>query len=81
MYEKAKKQEWCEKTGNPPIRVRWSEIRKRDETYEEYRRRLVAQELKRDNREDLFVATTPMEAKKLLFNLAGMEGMGYAEGE
>ena len=40
----------------------------------------MAQDVKRDNREDLFAATPPLEAKKILFSLAVTEGMGYERG-
>ncbi len=39
-----------------------------DAKHPEYGSRLVAKEIK-DNREDLFVATPPLKAKKLLFSL------------
>ena len=42
---------------------------------------MVAQETQRGNREDLFAATPPLEAKKLLFSLAATEGVGYEEGK
>ena len=42
---------------------------KGDEEYEEYRSRLVAKEIKRDRREDLFAATPPLEAKTALSSL------------
>ncbi len=35
----------------------------------EYRCRLVPKEIKKDKREDLFAATPPLEAKKMLFSL------------
>ena len=73
--------ECWQKTGKAPIRVRWLDINKGDETNKEYRSRLVAQEIKRDNREDLFAATPPLEAKKLLFSWAVTEGVGYERGE
>ena len=41
----------------------------------------MAQELKRDKREDLFAATPPLEAKKLLFSKAVTEGIGYEPGK
>jgi hypothetical protein len=80
VYEKVDMEECWEKTGKAPIRVRWLDINKGDEKNKEYRSRLVAQEIKRDNREDLFAATPPLEAKKLLFSLAVTEGVGYEEG-
>ena len=42
------------------------DVNKGDDVNPEYRSRLVAQEIKRDNREDLFAATPPLEAKKML---------------
>jgi len=47
----------------------------------EYRSRLVAQEIKRDNREDLCAATPPLEAKKMLMSMAVAEGIGYKNGD
>ena len=41
----------------------------------------MAQEIKRDKREDLFAATPPLEAKKILFSLAVAEGVGYEAGK
>ena len=70
MYEKVKEEECWEKTGRAPIRVRYLDINRGDEKNKEYRSRFVVQEIKRDNREDLFAATPPLEAKKLLFSLA-----------
>ena len=67
---------WDE-TGKNPITVRWLDINKGAEENREYRSRLVAQEIKRDKREDLFAATPLLEAKKLLFSMAVTEGYGY----
>ena len=43
----------------------------------DYRSRYVAQEIKRDKREDLFAATPPLEAKRILFSAAMTKGIGY----
>ena len=43
---------------------------KGDEENPEYRSRLVAKEIKKDKREDLFAATPPHEANKSIFALA-----------
>ena len=56
-YENANIKESYEKIGKAPMRVRWLDINKGDEKNKNYRSRLVAQEIKRDNREDLFAAT------------------------
>ena len=44
-----------------------------------YRCRFVPQDTKRDNREDSFAPTPPLEAKKLLRSLEVTEGIGYKE--
>ena len=81
VYNTVNIEECYEKTGKSPIRVRWLDINKGNEKNKEYRSRLVAQEIKRDNREDLFAATPPVEAKKLLFSWAVTEGVGYEKGK
>ena len=78
VYDEVHMDECWQNTGKAPIRVRFLDIYKGKEVNKEYRSRLVAQELKRDNREDLFAETPPLEAKKLLFSLA--EGVGCEEG-
>ena len=51
-------------SGRAPIEVRWLDIKVE-----------VAQEIKQDNRQDLFAATPPLEAKKVLFSWAVAEGI------
>ena len=46
------------------------DINKGDQGDPEYRSRRVAMEIKRKYDEDIFAATPPLEAKKLLFSLA-----------
>ena len=41
----------------------------------------MATEIKKNNREDLFAATPPLEALKLLMSLAMTEGVGYEKGK
>ena len=43
---------------------------KGDKAKPEYRARLVAKEIKKDIRDDLFAAMPPLEAKKVLFSLS-----------
>ena len=64
-------------TGKAPIGTRWIDVNKGDDQYPDYRSRLVAQEIKRDRRDDLFAATPPLEAKKILFALAVTAGIGF----
>ena len=73
-------QQCWDETGKNPISVRWLDINKGDEDNHEYRSRLVAQEIKKDKREDLFAATPPLEAKKMIFSMAVTEGIGYLQG-
>ena len=66
-----------EETGRKPVSVRWLDINNGDEANPKHRSRLVAQENKTDKRQDLFTATPPLEAKKILFSLAVTEGVGH----
>jgi hypothetical protein len=69
VYEEVPVSECWENTGKPPIGTRWVDILKGELT----RSRLVAQDFKKkgDNqREDLFAAMPPLEAKKALFRAA-----------
>ena len=58
-----------EETGKAPIGVKWVDTNKGDKERPEFRCRLVAKEIKKDKREDLFAATPPLEAKRVLFSL------------
>eukprot|EP00969_Alexandrium_andersonii_P154999 6852857-Alexandrium_andersonii.AAC.1 len=64
-----------------PIQVRWVDISKGDAESPEYRSRLVANEIKRDSRDDLFAATPPVEALKALLSMATTEGIGFERGK
>ncbi len=76
MYEKVPIEECWKETGKAPIGVKWVDTNKGDKERPEFRCRLVAKEIKKDKREDLFAATPPLEAKKMLFSLwASMAGM------
>ena len=65
VYVKVPIEECWANTGKYPIHTRWVDVNKGDEVKPEYRSRLVAEEIKRDNPEDLFAATPPLEAKKM----------------
>ena len=49
--------------SNGSKRIRWLVINKGGEKKREYRSRLIAQERKRDSRDDLLAAAPPLEAK------------------
>jgi hypothetical protein len=69
VYTKRPTKECWSETGTAPIKVKWVDINKGDTEREEYRSRLVAMEIALNKREDLFAATPPLEAKKMLFSL------------
>ena len=66
-------------TGKCQLGTRWVDVNKGDTEKPEYRSRLVAKEIKKDNRQDLFAATPPLECKKLLFSMAVTKGIGYTK--
>jgi len=81
VYLKRPMKENYEVTGKGPIGVRWIDISKGDAADEEYRSRVVAQEVNNTKAKDnIFAATPPLESKKMLFSLAVTEGIGYGEG-
>ena len=55
--------------GRRPFGVRWIDSNKGDDEKPNYRSRLVGREIKKDNRLDLFSATPPLEALKLLLSM------------
>ena len=69
MYEKVPIEECWYQTGKAPIAVRWVDINTGDETYKNYRSRLVAKELSTDVRPDLYAATPPSASLKLLISM------------
>ena len=68
LYTKVPIKECWDITGKEPIGTRWVDINKGDEHNPEYRSRLVAQEIHNNTRDDLFAATPPLEALKLLLS-------------
>ena len=81
-YEAVKEEVCWAVTGKAPIGTRWIDINKGDEVNPEYRSRLVAQQVKYNSKEkNIFAATPPLEAQKLLFAMAVTEGVGYKAGE
>ena len=62
VYTQTELAECWKETGKAPVKVRWIDINKGDSENPDYRSRLVAKEIKKDNRDDLFAATPPLEA-------------------
>ena len=58
------------------ITVRWIDINKGDQQNENYRSRLVAREIKKDGRPDLFAATPPLEALKIILSMLANSNKG-----
>ena len=69
-YEKRPITECWHVTGKAPIGCRWIDINKGDDEHPEYRSRLVAKEINRSPSDEMFAATPPLEAKKMLFSMA-----------
>ena len=76
VWVKKPRVEACRKTGQKPVTVRWVDINKGDNIHPDYRSRLVAKDFKRDKRKDLFAATPPLEALKMLLSMWMTEGIG-----
>lgn len=73
LYEEVEIEECWAETGRGPISTKWVDVNKGSEENQEVRCRLVARDFKpkgEKEREDLFAATPPLEAKKLLFSMA-----------
>ena len=70
MYTKVAASDCWKETGKAPVQVRWIDINKGDAENPDYRSRLVAKDIKRDKRDDLFAATPPLEALKMVLTLA-----------
>ena len=54
-------------------------MNKGDGSDPDYRSRLVAKEIKTDKRQDLFAATPPIEALRILMSMAVTQGIGYSD--
>ncbi len=82
MYEEVSVEECWRKTGRAPTSCKWVNVNKGGEGEEqEVRCRMVARDFKpkgEKDRDDLFAATPPLEAKKILLGMAarGEQGRG-----
>ena len=65
LYHKVLRSERI-KAGCRPITTRWIDVNQGDTENKNYRSRLVAREIKKNNRPDLFASTQPLEALRLL---------------
>ena len=69
LYEKVPVSQCYERTGKAPISIRWIDINKGDAEKPNYRSRLVAREINTHKRDDLFAATPPLEALKIILSM------------
>ncbi len=69
VCEKVPIEEWWKNARRAAVGVKRADTSKGGKENREYRCRLVAKEIKKDKREDLFAAMPPIEAKKMLFSL------------
>ena len=75
LFDKVPIQECWNNTNAKPVSTRWVDTNKSDDVEPDYRSRWVGREFKgKDNdRDDLFAATPPLEAKKALIALAACQ--------
>ena len=76
LYDKVPVEECMRATGRKPISTRWVDINKGDATNPNYRSRLVARDFNIHKRNELFAATPPLEALKLIFAMTATANKG-----
>ena len=76
VYTKVPISQCYQRTNKGPISVRWIDINKGDVERPNYRSRLVAREINAYKRDDLFAATPPLEAMKLILSMAASNNKG-----
>ena len=69
VYEKVPLRVCMERTGKKPIRVKWVDINKGDDTRPDYRARLVAMEIRKSWQAAAFAGTPPLESLRFLLSL------------
>ena len=70
VYTKVPWKEAIETTGKAPIKVRWVDVNKGTQDAPDIRPRLVAKEIKKSERPDLFAGAPPLEALRLMLSMA-----------
>ena len=76
LYNKVPISKCWELAGKAPIATRWIDTNKQVEASPLYRPRLVAKEIKRDERPELFAATPPLGALRMLISSVASRGEG-----
>ena len=72
-YDKVPIDECWRVSGKGPIGSRWIDINKGDDENPEYISRLIAKTINQSPSDEMFAATPPLEAKKMLFSMAVTE--------
>lgn len=70
LYEVVDESECWRSLGTEPIGTRWVDVNKGAHVNPEYRSRRVAQDIKREKREELFAATPPLEALNIFISMS-----------
>ena len=65
--------ECFEKTGRPPVTVRWVDANKGDDKCPNIRSRLVARQIRGPGQEAVFAPTPPLEALRTVLSLAATD--------
>lgn len=68
VWVKVDREQCFRENGKPPIKLRWVDISKGDETKPNHRSRIVAKEIKTDSRPDLFAPTPLIEHLEYLIS-------------
>ena len=76
LYDKVPIDECYKAIGRAPISVRWIDINKGDVDNPNYRRRLMAREINTHKRADIFAATPPLEALKIILSMTTTSNKG-----
>ena len=76
LYDKVHMSQCYKRTGTSPIAARWIDINKGDVQTPNYRSRLVAREINTYKRDDLFAATPPLEALKMIISMTATSNKG-----
>ena len=70
VYTRVPRAQAFARTGRKPIRVKWVDVNKGSEEEPNYRSRLVAAEIRTDDKPELFAGTPPTEAMRYIISKA-----------
>ena len=76
LYNKVPISEAYQQTDKSPLAARWIDINKGDVDHPNYRSRLVAREINTSKKDDLFAATPPLGALKIVLSMTSSGNKG-----